>query len=122
MKEELVMDIENSVIKAGDDLKLTARALIDRFEWDQHDARKLWCFGPENTGPNLLVDQTKAVQYLNEIKDSFSNAFQWSTKEGIVAEETMRGVRFNILDVELHADAIHRGKFIFKITFYKIFQ
>jgi len=109
LKEELVIDIENGVIRPGDDIKTTARALIDRFEWDQHDARKLWAYGPENVGPNLLVDQTKAVQYLNEIKDSFSSAFQWATREGIVAEENMRGCRFNILDVDLHADAIHRG-------------
>lgn len=26
-----------------------------------------------------------------------------------MAEENVRGVRFNILDVTLHADAIHRG-------------
>ena len=73
------------------------------------DARKIWCFGPETTGANLLVDQTKAVQYLNEIKDSVVSGFQWATKEGPVAEEPMRSVRFNILDVTLHADAIHRG-------------
>jgi elongation factor 2 len=109
MKEELTIDIENGVIRANDDIKVTARALIDRFEWDQHDARKLWTYGPENNGPNLLVDQTKAVQYLNEIRDSMESAFQWVTKEGVVAEENMRGIRFNILDVELHADAVHRG-------------
>jgi len=36
-------------------------------------------------------------------------AFQWATKESVMTEENMRGVRFNILDVVLHADAIHRG-------------
>jgi len=82
---------------------------LTKYDWDQHDARKLWCFGPENSGANLLVDQTKAVQYLNEIRDSMESAFQWVTKEGVVAEENMRGCRFNILDVELHADAVHRG-------------
>jgi len=109
LKEELVNDIENNIIKAGDDIKTTARTLIDKYEWEQHDARKLWCFGPENSGPNFLVDQTKAVQYLNEIRDSMESAFQWATKEGVVADENMRGCRFNILDVELHADAVHRG-------------
>jgi len=49
------------------------------------------------------------VQYLNEIKDSFEAAFQWATKEGVMTEENMRGIRFNIMDVALHADAIHRG-------------
>jgi len=36
-------------------------------------------------------------------------AFQWATKESCMTEENMRGIRFNILDVSLHADAIHRG-------------
>lgn len=56
-----------------------------------------------------MVDVTKAVQYLNEIKDSVEAAFQWATKEGVMTEEHMRGCRFNIEDVTLHADAIHRG-------------
>jgi len=109
MKEELTVEIEDGTIKSSDDSKVLARALIDKYEWDQHDARKVWCFGPENTGPNLVVDQTKAVQYLTEIKDSMESAFQWVSKEGVVAEEQMRGIRYNILDVELHADAVHRG-------------
>jgi elongation factor 2 len=72
-------------------------------------ARKIWCFGPETTGPNMLVDATKAVQYLNEIKDSMVAGFQWATKEGVLCDENMRGIRFDIHDVTLHADAIHRG-------------
>ena len=109
LKDELVTDIENGIVKSSDDIKITSRTLIDKYEWDQHDAKKLWVFGPESTGPNFLVDQTKAVQYLNEIRDSMETAFQGATKEGVLAEESLRGVRFNILDVELHTDAIHRG-------------
>lgn len=110
LNEELTKEIEDSTFKLTDDPKTNARKLIETYDWDQHDARKVWCFGPENTGPNMVVDQTKAVQYLTEIKDSIESAFQWVTKEGVVAEESMRGCRFNILDVELHADAVHRGK------------
>merc|ERR1719443_2239264 len=33
-------------------------------------AKKIWCFAPDTTGPNMFVDVTKGVQYLNEIKDS----------------------------------------------------
>lgn len=29
--------------------------------------------------------------------------------QGVLAEENLRAVRFNIYDVTLHADAIHRG-------------
>ena len=57
----------------------------------------------------MLVDVTKQVQYLQEIKDSMEAAFQWATKEGVMVDENMRGIRFNIHDVTLHADAIHRG-------------
>merc|ERR1711874_577843 len=32
-----------------------------------------------------------------------------AAKEGVLCDENMRGVRFNIHDVTLHADAIHRG-------------
>ncbi|KAH9965131.1 P-loop containing nucleoside triphosphate hydrolase protein [Lactifluus volemus] len=109
LEEELTLAIENGKVSARDDFKLRARVLADEFSWDVTDARKIWCFGPDTTGPNLLVDVTKGVQYLNEIKDSCVAAFQWATKEGVCAEENMRGVRVNVLDVTLHTDAIHRG-------------
>lgn len=32
-------------------------------------------------GPNLMIDCSKGVQYLNEIKDSVVAGFQWATKE-----------------------------------------
>merc|ERR1712157_481446 len=70
---------------------------------------KIWCFGPDTNGPNIFVDCTKAVQYLNEIKDSVVAGMQWAAKEGVLCDEHMRGIRFDIHDVALHADAIHRG-------------
>ncbi|EJC98716.1 P-loop containing nucleoside triphosphate hydrolase protein [Fomitiporia mediterranea MF3/22] len=109
LDEELSNAIEAGKINPRDDFKARARVLADEYGWDVTDARKIWCFGPETTGPNLMVDMTKGVQYLNEIKDSCVAGFQWATKEGVCAEENMRGVRFNVMDVTLHADAIHRG-------------
>ncbi|TDL19674.1 P-loop containing nucleoside triphosphate hydrolase protein [Rickenella mellea] len=107
--EDLSKDIEAGTITPRDDVKSRARILTDKYGWDVTEARKIWCFGPETTGPNLLVDVTKGVQYMNEIKDSCVSGFQWATKEGVCAEETMRGVRLNILDAVLHTDSIHRG-------------
>ena len=109
LNEDLVKEIEDGNIKPSDDNKAIARTLIDKYEWEQHDAKKVWVFGPDQMGPNFLIDQTKAVQYLNEIRDSMESAFQNVTKEGVLAEENLRGVRFGIQDVELHNDSIHRG-------------
>merc|ERR1712010_243507 len=41
--------------------------------------------------------------------DHVVSAFQWASKEGVLCEEPMRGCRFDLYDVTLHADAIHRG-------------
>merc|ERR1711933_203745 len=79
------------------------------FDWDENAARKIWCWGPETDGANIVVDMTTAVQYLNEIKEHVNSAFQWATKEGPLCEENMRGIRFNLMDVTLHTDSIHRG-------------
>jgi len=109
LADKLPEAIDNRDISAKDDPKTRARKLAEEYGWDVTDARKIWAFGPDTTGANLLVDQTKAVQYLAEIKDSFVSGFQWATREGPIAEAPMRSVRFNVMDVTLHADAIHRG-------------
>jgi len=109
LNEDLSDDIDRGDVNPRDDFKVRARRLVEKYEWDATEARKIWAFGPEGTGPNLLVDVTKGVQYLNEIKDSVVGGFQWATKESVLCDENMRGVRFNIHDVTLHADAIHRG-------------
>jgi elongation factor 2 len=109
LQDGLPDEIEGGAVSAKDDPKVRGRLLADKYGWDVNDARKIWCFGPETTGANLLVDMTKGVQFMNEIKDSCVAAFQWASKEGVLCEENMRGIRFNVLDVTMHADAIHRG-------------
>nr|ANM86109.1 elongation factor 2 [Stygiella incarcerata] len=109
LAEELADEIEDGKITPRDDPKTRARVLNEKYGWDLGEARKIWAFGPDSNGPNVVVDQTKAVQYLNEIKDSIVAAFQWATKEGVLCDENMRGIRYNIMDCTLHADAIHRG-------------
>jgi len=109
MPDGLAEDIDKGDVNPRDDLKVRGKYLVDKFEFDATESRKIWCFGPDTNGPNILVDCTKGVQYLNEIKDSVVAGFQWASKEGVLCDENLRAVRFNIYDVTLHADAIHRG-------------
>ena len=48
--------MESGEIKAHDDIKELSKILSDKFDWDLQDAKKIWCFGPEDSGPNVLVD------------------------------------------------------------------
>jgi len=107
--EGLAEAIDDGKITSKQDFKIRGRELADTYGWNVDEARKIWAFGPNTDGPNVCVDVTKGVQYLNEIKDSVVAGLQWVTKEGVLTGENMRGIRFNIMDVTLHADAIHRG-------------
>jgi len=109
MPDGLAEDIDKGEVNPRDDFKTRGRYLADKYDYDITEARKIWCFGPDTNGPNLMMDCTKGVQYLNEIKDSVVAGFQWASKEGVLCDENLRGVRFNLYDVTLHADAIHRG-------------
>merc|ERR1739848_241405 len=110
LEEGLPEAIDEGQIGPRDEPKVRGRNLAEKFGWDKDiGARKIWCFGPDTTGPNMVIDMTKGVQYLNEIKDSVVAALQWASKDGPLAEENMRGIAFEIEDVVLHADAIHRG-------------
>jgi len=110
MSEELTCAIDDGDITWDMESKLRARTLADKYDWDITDARKMWTFGcPPDGVPNTLVDQTKGCSYLHEIKDSCVGAFIQVTAAGILCEEALRGIRFDLQDVVLHADAIHRG-------------
>jgi len=107
--EALALSIEDGPCGPKADAKERAKLMREKFDWAEDAARKIWAWGPETDGANLVVDQTTAVQYMNEIKEHVNSAFQWTSKEGPLCEENMRGIRFNLMDCTLHADSIHRG-------------
>jgi elongation factor 2 len=109
MNEALADAIEEGNIGPRDDPKERGKKLVDDFGWDKETAKKIWCFGPDTTGPNLVVDVTKGVQFLSEIKDNVVAGMQNATASGAICDEPLRGVQFELHDVVLHADAIHRG-------------
>ncbi|CAF3737105.1 unnamed protein product [Rotaria socialis] len=109
MPDGLPEDIDKGEVTSKQDIQARARYLNAKYDYDINGARKIWCFEPERTGPDILIDSTKGIQYLNEIKVYCVMGFQWTTKEGMHAEENVRGVRFDIHDVVYFVDAIHRG-------------
>jgi elongation factor 2 len=109
LEEGLLNPIENGVVNPCMDVKARARELQKTYGWEQSESRRVWSFGPDSSGPNLLVDVTKSAEYLQEVKEHFVSAFQWATKQGVLSEEPLRGVRFNIVEVFYQGDASHRN-------------
>jgi len=109
MADGMAEAIDEGKVGPRDDVKERSKLLQENYGWAKGEGTKIWCFGPDTTGPNIFMDGSKGVQYLNEIKDSVVSAFQWASKEGPLADENMRSCQFEIQDVVLHADAIHRG-------------
>merc|ERR1711957_348998 len=109
MDDEVSKAIEDGPAGPKADAKERAKLLKDKYSWDQTEAQKIWAWGPETEGANLVVDKTQGVAYLLEIKEHVNSAWQWISKEGPLCEENMRGVRMNLMDVTLHTDSIHRG-------------
>lgn len=59
--DELTKAIDDEIITSKMDGKERNKLLCDNHEWDKNDALKIWCFGPETSGPNFLCDKTSAV-------------------------------------------------------------
>jgi elongation factor 2 len=112
--EPLADDLVDAIVKKEvgpeQEMKKRARVLADDFGWGIEEARKIWSFGcPPDATANIMVDCTKGVQYMNEIKDSCVGAFLQATNSGVFCNEVLRGIRLDLEDVHMHADAIHRG-------------
>lgn len=108
-KDEFAADIESGVISPGQEQKERARLLQEKYGFEENASRKIWAFGPDGTGPNILCDATIGVQFLNEIKESVVAGFAWSSSSGPLCDEPLRNVVIKLLDVTLHTDSIHRG-------------
>ncbi|CAF1189859.1 unnamed protein product [Rotaria sp. Silwood1] len=88
MPDGLPEDIDKDEITSRREFKARAHYLNEKYDYDINEAR---------------------LQYENEIKYSCIVVFQWATKESVLAEENIRGVRFDIHHIILNSDAIHRG-------------
>merc|ERR1712070_514785 len=82
LAEGLDLDIESGKAGPKADTKERRKLLKEKYDWDDNSANKIWAWGPETEGPNMVVDVTQGVQYLNEIKEHVASGFQWASKEG----------------------------------------
>lgn len=85
--------VDDKKLTLNQDPKERVKYLHDEHGFDLGEARKIWCFGPNQFDANLLVDVTKGVQSQPDVKETLCAGFQWATDEGVLCQESLRGVR-----------------------------
>jgi elongation factor 2 len=60
-------------------------------------------------GSNVLIDDTKGIQHLNETMELVVEGMEEACDDGPLAAEPVEGAMFRLHDARLHEDTIHRG-------------
>ncbi|XP_043262839.1 116 kDa U5 small nuclear ribonucleoprotein component [Colletes gigas] len=113
LERGLAEDIEAEHVRITWNKKRLGEFFQTKYDWDLLAARSIWAFGPDATGPNILVDDTLPSEVdkslLNSARDAIIQGFQWGTREGPLCEEPIRNVKFKILDAVIAQEPLHRG-------------
>lgn len=58
---------------------------------------------------NMLINETRGIQYLNEIMELLIQGFEEAMQKGPLAKEKVVGVKVKLVDATIHEDPVHRG-------------
>jgi elongation factor 2 len=103
--EDVIETIRTGQIKEDMDKRVMAKVLREK-GWNADEARSVAAIDP---GGNMLVDETKGVQFLQESMDSIRSGFDDVVHLGPIAHESLRGVKFVLHHFVPHEDPAHRG-------------
>lgn len=103
--EEIIELIKNGHIHEDLDKKQMAKILREK-GWSADEAKSV---AAVDVSGNILLDQTKGVQFIQESLDSIRSGFDDVIHSGPLAHETLRGVKFVLHHFVPHEDPAHRG-------------
>ncbi|KAF8915081.1 P-loop containing nucleoside triphosphate hydrolase protein [Mucidula mucida] len=113
LERGLAEDIERGRVNMRMTAKERGKFFEEKYQWDLLASRSIWAFGPDEGGPNILVDDTLPSQIdkklLGTVKEHIKQGFQWGAREGPLCDEPMRNVKFRVLDASLAQEPIFRG-------------
>ena len=78
---------------------------LNEMGFSRETSRKMWAV----KNNNVLVDETRGIVALHEIKEMVIQAFEDAMTEGPLAKERCQGIMVSLADAKLHEDSIHRG-------------
>ncbi|KAF9225317.1 Calreticulin-domain-containing protein [Gyrodon lividus] len=113
LERGIAEDIEHGRVTMRMTPKERGTFFQEKYQWDLLASRSIWAFGPDDNGPNILLDDTLPSQVdkklLGTVKEHIKQGFQWGAREGPLCDEPMRNVKFRILDASLAQEPIFRG-------------
>ncbi|KAF7307348.1 U5 small nuclear ribonucleoprotein component [Mycena indigotica] len=113
LEKGIAEDIERGRVNMRMTPKERGTFFQEKYQWDLLASRSIWAFGPDENGPNILLDDTLPSQIdkkmLFTVKDHIRQGFQWGAREGPLCDEPMRNVKFRLLDASLAQEPIFRG-------------
>ena len=62
LEKGISTDIESGAVRIRDPIRKTAKFFEDKYGWDKLAGRSIWAFGPDEMGPNMLLDDTLPTQ------------------------------------------------------------
>jgi len=86
-------------------MELERRKLLESLGMEKEQAKGV----THVYGTNMLIDQTKGIQYLKETMELIIEGMEEALKNGPLAREPAQGIKIRLVDVKLHEDAVHRG-------------
>jgi elongation factor 2 len=105
LREDIIEILRTGQVKEDMDKKVIAKILREK-GWNADEARSVAAIDP---GGNMLIDETKGVQFLQESMDSIRSGFDDVVHSGPIAHEALRGVKFVLHHFVPHEDPAHRG-------------
>jgi elongation factor 2 len=105
LTSEIIDMIKNGQINENMDKKEIAKSLREK-GWSADEARSVAAI---DVSGNMLLDETKGVQFIQESMDSIKSGFDDVIHSGPIAHESVRGVKFILHHFVPHEDPAHRG-------------
>merc|ERR1719214_530887 len=70
MEDDLSKAIEDGAAGPKADAKERAKLLKEKFSWEAMEATKIWAWGPETEGANVVVDKTQGVVTSSRLRNT----------------------------------------------------
>ena len=102
-KAMLEGDVPTSVDIKGKSLDLFKK--LDKLGMDYDEAKTIVSI----YNKNIFMDQTKGVQFMNEVIEMVKDAFKEVCEDGPLTREPCTRVKIKLMDADLHEDPVHRG-------------